>query len=190
MPQRLRASIGLIFCAALLTACASVPDGTEMQALFDAGLKDYDAGNYKAAYATWHRIEDIDLAALRNVAVMLRKGQGVEKDPKAAMIKMERAADAGLVTAQADLGDMLLNGEPRDVAAALPWLARAAAAGHPFAACQLAKLYETGDGVPKDLETARKLYQLAADAGLEDAAKALQNQPPPPPPSATVQTSH
>jgi TPR repeat protein len=154
-----------------------------MQAIFDSGLKDYDAGNYPAAYATWHSIEDVDLAALRNIAVMLRKGQGVEKDPKAAAAKMERAAEAGLVTAEADLGDMLLSGETgkRDVAAALPWLGRAVAAGHPLAAFQLAQLYETGDGVPKDLEIARKLYQQAANAGLEDAAKALKALPPPAP---------
>ena len=153
-----------------------------MQAIFDSGLKDYDAGNYPVAYATWHSIEDVDLAALRNIAVMLRKGQGVEKDPKAAAHKMERAAEAGLVTAEADLGDMYLSGETgkRDVAAALPWLVRAAAAGHPLAACQLAKLYETGDGVPKNLEIARKLYQQGADAGLEDAAAALKALPPPP----------
>jgi hypothetical protein len=152
-----------------------------MQATFNTGLTQYDAGNYSAAYATWHSIEDVDLAALRNVAVMLRKGQGVEKDPKAAMHKMERAAEAGLATADADLGDMLLSGEagPRNVAAALPWLVRAAAAGHPLAACQLAKLYETGDGVPKDLEIARKLYQQAAKTGLEDAAKALKALPSP-----------
>jgi len=161
-----------------------------MQATFNAGLAQYDAGDYQAAYRTWHGIEDVDLAALRNVAVMLRKGQGVDKDLKAARIKMERAAEAGLATAQADLGDMLLTDEPRDVAAALPWLARAAAAGHPLAAYQLAGLYERGDGVPKNLEIARKLYQEAAAAGLDDAVKALQNLPPAPAPSPAAQTGH
>lgn len=190
MQHPLRAMIGLVFCAGLLTACASSPDGAEMQATFNAGLTQYDAGNFSAAYQTWHDIEDVDLAALRNVAIMLRKGQGVEKDLKAARIKMERAANAGLVTAQADLGDMLVNDEPRDVAAALPWLARAAAAGHPLAAFQLGKLYESGDGVPKNLIVARQLYQGAAAAGVEDAAKALQNLPPAPPPSPAVQSSH
>jgi len=161
-----------------------------MQAVFDAGLKDYDAGNYAAAYRSWHSIEDFDLGALRNVAVMLRKGQGVEKDLKAAAEKMERAADAGLVSAQADLGDMLLNGEPRNVAAAFPWLARAATAGHPLAAFQLAQLYETGDGVPKSPEMARKLYGQAAAAGLEDAAKALKSLPTEQPLGPPAQSGH
>jgi hypothetical protein len=154
----------------------------EMKAIFDSGLKDYDAGNYRAAYQTWTSIEDVDLAALRNVAIMLRKGQGVEKDPKAAAAKLEHAAEAGLVSAEADLGDLLLSGEagPRDVAAALPWLTRATAAGHPLATFQLAQLYETGDGVPQNLEAARKLYEQAAAAGLEQAAKALKALPPPP----------
>jgi len=179
---------GLLFCAALLAGCASSPNHEEMQATFDAGLKQYDTGDYKGAYDTWHKIEDVDLAALRNEALMLRKGQGVEKDPKAAEKKMLQAADMGLVTAQADLGEMLLNGEagPRDVAAAIPWLSRAAAANHPIAAFQLGKLYEDGDGVPKDLETARRLYQIAAKAGLEEAAEKLRALPPPPP----AQTSH
>lgn len=174
--------VALLFCAALLAGCAT-PNHEEMQATFDAGLKQYDAGDYKGAYDTWHKIEDVDLAALRNVALMLRKGQGVAKDPKAALSKMQQAADMGLATAQADLGEMLLNGEagPRDVAAAVPWLARAAAAGHPIAAFQLGKLYEDGDGVPKDLENARRLYQIAAKAGVEGATERLQALPPPPP---------
>ena len=163
-----------------------------MQATFAAGLKEYDAGNFAAAYRTWRDIEDVDLAALRNVAVMLRKGEGVEKDPKLAASKMERAAEAGLVTAQADFADMLLSGEarPRNVAAALPWLGRAAAAGHPLAAFQLGQLYEAGDGVPKSLEAARKLYEQAAAAGLDEAVKALKTLPPPPQAGTAAQTSH
>ena len=62
---------------------------------------------------------------MRNVGTMLRTGKGVEKNPKAAEAMLERAAEAGLFTAQADLGDMLLKGEagPPDPKAAAPWLA-------------------------------------------------------------------
>jgi TPR repeat protein len=171
---------GLVVVAGLLGGCASAPSHEDMQATFDAGLKDYDAGDYKAAYDKWHKIDGYDLAALRNVALLLRRGQGVPKDPKAALAKMGQAADAGLPTAQADLGDMLLKGEagPPDPAAAAPWLARAAAAGHPIAAYQLAQLYETGTGVPKDIEAARKLYERAAKAGVNEAAARLAALPP------------
>jgi TPR repeat protein len=171
-----------MLCAALLGACASVPTHDEIQSSFDAGLKAYDAGDYKTAYSIWGDIEDYDLAALRNVALMLRMGKGVDKDPKTALKKMERAADLGLATAQADLGEMLINGEagPPDKAAAVPWLVLAAAAGHPIAAFELAKIYQEGTAVPQDLARARLLYKAAADAGVPDAAKRLESLGPAP----------
>lgn len=173
-------SLWLSLPLVLLGACAG-PNHEEMQATFDSGLSQYDAGDYAGAYKTWSSIEDVDLAALRNVALMLRKGQGVAKDPKAAEEKMERAAGLGLATAQADLGEMLLNGEAGapDVAAALPWLGRAAAAGHPIAAFELGQLYEAGKGVPRDPEAARKLYEIAAKAGMAEAQKRLNALPAP-----------
>lgn len=182
----------LILAASLAGGCAGAPSHEEMKTTFDAGLKDYDAGNYAAAYGKWHEIESYDLAALRNVALMLRKGQGVAKNPKAALAKMAQAANAGLATAQADLADMLLKGEagPPDPAAAVPWLSRAAAAGHPIAAFELAQLYESGTGVPKDIEAARKLYQMAADAGVKEAAERLAALPPAVEPATPEQTSH
>lgn len=175
---------GLLVCGLLLAGCATAPSHDQMQTSFEAGLKAYDAGDYKAAYDQWHKIDDYDLAAMRNVAMMLRKGQGVAKDPKAALKKMAQAGEDGLVTAQADAGDMLLKGEgvpAPDPAAAALWLARAAAGGHPIAAFQLAELYETGNGVPKDLVMARKLYEQAAKAGVPDAAERLKALPPAPP---------
>lgn len=177
--------IALAMTALVLAACAG-PNHAEMQASFDAGLSQYDAGNFKGAYETWRKIEDVDLAALRNVALMLRKGEGVKKDPEAARQKMERAADMGLVTAQADLGEMLLNGEggKPDPAGAVPWLGRAAAAGHPIAALELGQLFEAGNGVQKDLEAARRLYEIAAKAGSQEAATRLRAMPPAPPPDS------
>jgi uncharacterized protein len=128
MRTRLLPLAVLCLCGALLSACASLPSHEEIQAAFAAGLKAYDAGDYRTAYETWQEIEDVDLAALRNIAVMLRKGQGVEKDAEAAREKMELAAQAGLVTAQADLADMLIKGEGGhpDPKAAIPWLTSAA----------------------------------------------------------------
>jgi TPR repeat protein len=166
--------IGLSACAILLAACAA-PSHEEIQAGFDAGLKAYDAGDYKTAYKTWGKIGEYDLAALRNVALMLRKGQGVDKDPETALKKMLQAADLGLVTAQADAGEMIANGEagPPDKAAAVPLLGRAAAAGHPIAAFELAMIYEEGQAVPQDLKQACRLYRIGAGAGIAEAEKRL-----------------
>jgi len=183
---------GALLCVALLGACAGTPTHDQIQSSFDAGLKAYDAGDYKTAYSTWGDIEDYDLAALRNVALMLRKGEGVGKDPKKALEKMERAADLGLVTAQADLGEMLAGGEagPPDVAAAVPWLTSAAAAGHPIAAFALAKIYDEGKAVPQDLLKARLLYKIAADAGVPEAAKRLTTLGPAPAVSPPAASKH
>lgn len=179
--------IVLCLCTLLLAGCASAPEdsGTAIKATFGAGLKAYDSGDFETAYKDWSSIKDVDLGAMRNVAVMLRTGKGVPKDPKAAEDLMARAADAGLFTAQADLADMLLKGEagPPDPKAALPWLRRAADQDHPMAQFQLGQLYEQGIAVPKDIEMARKLYTRAAAGGVADAASRLAALPPDGPPN-------
>ena len=97
-------------------------------------------------------------------------------------------------TAQADLADMYIKGElgDPDLSAALPLLARAAAANHPGAQFQLGEFYETGAPplVPQDLEKARELYAAAARSGMPEAIARSQFLGPPatqasitPPPS-------
>ncbi|HEV7959469.1 MAG TPA: tetratricopeptide repeat protein, partial [Rhizomicrobium sp.] len=117
------------------------------------------------------------------LAMMLRKGQGVTKDPKKAEELYQRAAEAGLPTAQADLADMFLKGEagPPDLTSALPLLAAAAAANHPGAQFELGELYETGAPpyLAKDIDEARRLYTAAAGHGMTDAADRLRVVGPP-----------
>ena len=167
-------------CAAglfLLTGCAVPDSGAALKSTFDTGVTAYDTGDYARAYKIWSGIDDIDLAAMRNVAMMLRQGQGVAKDPKKAEDLYETAAEAGLPTAQADLADMLLKGEagPPDPKAALPLLVSAAAANHPLAQYELGQMYETGANglVPPDMGKARALYSAAASHGLKDAQNRL-----------------
>ncbi|MGC9953376.1 MAG: tetratricopeptide repeat protein [Rhizomicrobium sp.] len=173
--------------AALLGGCAGDRElsSATIKTTFDEGLKDYDSGNYEAAYKKWLTIDKVDLAAMRNVGIMLRTGKGVQKDPKAAEAMLKQAAEAGLFTAQADLGDMLLKGEagPPDPKAAAPWLAMAAEAGHPMAQYELGELCEQGVAVPKNIEAARTLYKAAAAGGVADAAKRLAALPPEPAPA-------
>ena len=160
-------------------------DGAEIAKIFDSGVAAYDAGDYPKAFKIWWDLRYEDLAAMRNLAMMLRRGQGVAKDPKKAEEIYQRAAEAGLPTAQADLADMLLKGEagPPDLAAALPLLAAAAAANHPVAQFELGELYETGAPpfLPKDLEVARRLYSDAAGHGMKEAADRLRVVGPPTP---------
>lgn len=177
------------FCLLFATGCASSVTTDSLKTTFDSGVAAYDAGDYARAYKIWTRIDDLDLAAMRNVALMLRKGQGVAKDPKAAEAMYQRAAEAGLPTAQADLGEMLLNGEagPPNPAAAVPWLAMAAAANHPIAQYELAGLYEKGEVVPHDLNVARRLYKASASHGMKEAQARLDALGPETPPQPLPQ---
>lgn len=177
----------LLLCAVLLgglAGCAVAHDGTELKAIFDKGLAEYDAGHYEAAFKIFQSIDEEDVAAMRNEGLMLRKGQGTPKDPKAAEEMLGRAADAGLATAQYDLAEMLLNGEAGDPdpKAAVPWLTSAASAHHPLAEYRLGVMYEEGTVVEKNLGFARTLYTQAAAAGVAEAKERLAKLPPVPNP--------
>ena len=168
------------FTIALLALCVCVAmpaqarSAQEIAAAFDSGVTAYDAGDYQKAFKIWWDLRFEDLAAMRNLGMMLRKGQGTAKDPRQAEELYLRAAEAGLPTAQADLADMYLKGElgPPDMARALPLLEAAAAANHPVAQYQLGQFYETGAPplVPQDIETAKQLYAAAAKHGMPEAA--------------------
>jgi localization factor PodJL len=88
---------------------------------------------------------------------------------------LQRAAEAGLPTAQFDLAEMLLDGEAGDPdpKAALPWLTQAAASHHAIAEYRLGILYEEGTVVDKDVRAARTLYADAAAAGVPGAKERL-----------------
>lgn len=179
----MRNRLAILLCAMLLAGCSGVT-GDKLKTTFDSGLKAYDAGDYPTAFKIWHSIDKYDLAAMRNVATMLRKGQGAPKDPKRAQELLQIAADAGQPTAQADLADMLLHGEagPPNPIQALALYQSAAAANHPVAQFQLAQWYETGwEGVlPQNTMVARRLYAAAASHGMKTAQDALARLGPEP----------
>lgn len=155
--------------------CASDTTGTSLKNDFNAGVAAYDAGDYAKAYKIWSAIDDDDIAAMRNVAMMRRQGLGTAKDPKGAEDMYLRAAEAGLPTAQADLADMLIRGEAGepDFKRALPLLEAAAAANHPLAQYELAQFYEVGQQVPRNMAVARDLYAAAASHGMKEAQARL-----------------
>jgi len=166
-----------------MAGAAQARSSAEIAAIFSSGVSAYDAGDYEKAFKIWWDLRYEDLAAMRNLGMMLRKGQGTQKDPQKAEEIYLRAAEVGLPTAEADLADMYLKGElgPPDMTRALPLLARAAAANHPGAQYQLGEFYETGAPplVPQDLEIARQLYAAAARSGLPEALARSQFLGPP-----------
>jgi TPR repeat protein len=175
MRSKLSVIIPVCLCVAFAAGCATVHDTDELKTIFDRGLAAYDAGRYEEAFALFKSIDDEDVAAMRNEGLMLRKGQGVAKDPQAAEDALQRAAEAGLPTAQYDLAEMLLNGEAGapDPKAALPWLTQAAAAHHPIAEYRMGVFYEEGTLVEKNLAFARTLYADAAARGVPEAKERL-----------------
>lgn len=171
-------------CVLLAAGCSTTISPEERVSSFDEGVRLYDAGQYEDAYKIFDGLSYVDAAAARNAALMLRKGQGVEKDPAEAKRLFQFAAQAGLATAAADLGEMLLLGEggSPDPGQALPWLQMASMAHHAIAEYHLGMMYETGNGVEKDLGMAKKLYADSASSGMEESAvrlKALGGEPPP-----------
>lgn len=164
----------------MVSACASNQTGASLKNSFDSGVAAYDSGDYAKAYKIWSSIDDDDIAAMRNVAMMRRQGLGTDKDPKGAEDLYLRAAEAGLPTAQADLADMLIRGEagPPDLQRALPLLQAAAAANHPLAQYELAQFYEVGQLVPQNLTVARNLYAAAASHGMKEAQARLDQLGP------------
>jgi len=169
----------LSVCFPVAPAVAS-QEGAEPPAapnqLFDQGVADYDAQDYRDAFRIFlHLAKKDDVAAMRNVALMKRKGLGCRLDPEGALDFLSRAAHAGLPTAQADLAVMLLDGEagPPDPKAALPWLVLAADANHPIAEYRLGRLYEDGTVLPRNLATAKALYEKAAARGVTEAQARL-----------------
>src|SRR3954469_491785 len=53
------------------------------QAMFNQGAAYYDHGDYTHAYQVFYYLaEHDDIAAMRNVALMKRKGQGTTRDPQ------------------------------------------------------------------------------------------------------------
>ena len=165
----------------------SLPD----EKLFQSGVKAYDKGDYAEAFKDWLPLaRNDDLAAMRNVGLLLRKGLGTKRDPERALYFYERAGSAGFVPAQLNAAIMYLEGDgiPRDYKKASFWLQLAAVSGEPIAQYNLGVMFEKGLGVPRDLPRAMGWYALAARQGhsmaLGRLAELVPTLPPAnPPPS-------
>jgi TPR repeat protein len=180
MPKRLWAAMfaGGVFAFGAAQAAPLPPEPPSKvyvpgnQKRFQEGVAAFDAHDYAKAYAIFTELaRHHDIAALRNVAYMQRKGLGTKRNPKAALDNYKLAAVAGMPTAAADLGQMLLYGEagPADPKAALRWLKMAAAASHPVAQFLLGQMYEFGEAVPQDYQKAKRLYAASAARGYTPA---------------------
>lgn len=158
---------------AVLSDATPLPPPSER---FQQGVAAYDKGDFAAAYGIWLPLaQQADLAAMRNVALLLREGKGVARDPKRALWFYEEAGAKGFTLAQINAAFMHLNGDgvPKNLEAAAFWFHSAARANSPIAQFNLATMYETGQGVTKDIAKALGWYALAARSGSQPALDRL-----------------
>ncbi len=135
---------------------------------FLEGVTAYDTGDYHRAFEVWLPLaQGGDLAAMRNVALMLRKGEGTPRDPARALWFYEEAGSKGFGLAQLNAAFMHLEGDgvPKNIEAAAFWFHAAALSGSPIAQYNIAVMYERGQGVDKDMPRALGWYALAARSG-------------------------
>jgi TPR repeat protein len=93
-------------------ACAPKLTSMDMSNLFEKGVASYEAGDFQTALQHWRPLaENNDLAALRNIGHLYRRGLGVERDPQKAANYYLRAAELGFAPAQFNLAMMQLSGD-------------------------------------------------------------------------------
>lgn len=114
--------------------------------------------------------------AQNNLGVMLKDGQGVERDEAKAAEWFRRAAQQGNVLAESNLGWMFHGGRgvEQNYDSAHYWYRKAALQGHASAQNNLGLLYRDGLGLPQDSDTARYWFSLAAEQGLRQALHNLE----------------
>jgi len=184
MARRVWLVCGLIALAAL-TAADARADFAEARAAFNSG-------QFEKAHKLLEPLaEEGDPRAQYALGAMYHNGLSVEKDYDIAEGHYRAAAEQGYPSAQFGLGALYEAGRgvPQDFAEAAEWYRRAAEQtdiesrwpgnrgprdGAAFAQNALGRLYETGRGVPQDLEEAEKWYRMAADYGYAPAAENLE----------------
>jgi len=141
-----------------------------------AGVKDgvdaWQRGDYAAAVAIWRPLaESGDGDAAFNLAQAYKLGRGVPTDLGQAKIWYGKAAQAGHVQGAANYGLLLF--QDGDRRSAMPWIAKASAAGDPRAQYVYGTALFNGDLAARDWPKAYALMTRAAAAGLPQATTSL-----------------
>ncbi len=101
------------------------------------------------------------------LARMYNSGEGVPKDPAAAVLWLQKAANQGHADAQYSLGTSYLlgYGVPKNAVAAVEWLLKSAQQGNTLAQTNLGAMYLNGDGVAQDFRQALLWLEKAGARG-------------------------
>ena len=136
----------MLLALGLLAGCAPAPEPmqTVRDHYFYGGLAAFHEGLPAEAARQWQRAAELgDGEAARNLAHLYRQGLGVEADGHMAQAWYQVAADAGVISAEYNLGMLYMKGGaglPADPDEGMRRLARAAEAGFPPATAELERL--------------------------------------------------
>lgn len=133
-------------------ACGTLADAYDAAA-FDDAAHVLAAQTYEKACARGHQDSCASLGS------RYAKGEGVARDHDRANALLKGACDAGLGGACANYAAQCVNGCGGAPADGMAYYQRACDHGSRDACTQVARFHEIGDGVPKDVERARKVYE-------------------------------
>jgi len=143
--------------------------------MFDTGR---GAKKNPAEAAKWYHMaaDRRHAMALNNLGHLYLNGRGVNRNVDRARALYQRAARGGDPVAQTSLGRLYLNGRgvPRIPDKAIAWFRKAARQDYGPAMYYLGLMQLRGWGMPQDREEARHWFVAAADAGSEQAERALE----------------
>lgn len=168
---RLRSGGLAIPVLALLAACICLPVNS-YAADYQAGLKAYESGDFKAAFGIFISLaEKGNVEAQCNAGLMLFNGEGTKQDSGAGIDWLARAAERGSAQAQYNLAVAYsMTEEEGNRARAVELFTRAAEQGLPEARHNLAVLCMTGEGTGRDAPRAIRLFGQAAEGGYAHSA--------------------
>jgi len=159
--------VGWVLAVALLMSAPVAAQGVK------AGIDAYARGDYAAALAVWRPLAGKgDADAMFNLGQAYRLGKGVSIDLGEALSWYNRAATAGHVDAQTQLG--ILYFQNGNQLSGLRWLKQAADAGEPRAQLLYGTALFNGDGlIRRDPELAYRYVAKSAAQGLAPATTTL-----------------
>ena len=162
-------------CAGL--AAALILLGTSGMAAadnYERGFAALDDGRYDEAlyYISLYAVNG-DPRAQYTMGVMHRRGLGVARDDREALLWYLSAAEAGHMLGQYAAGLAFDRGigADRDVANALHYLEEAALQGHAAAPVQIGSIHYLGNGIEVDHARAYFWWQIAANRNAPGAAQ-------------------
>jgi len=164
-----RALLAAVLVATLSAAGPALAD-------LESALRDYEAGNFEAAYAEFKNLADGgEAVAMFHLGLMHENGEGTSLNYPRAADWYRRAAQRGNGDAQLRLGMLYEQGlgVPLDLPRAAQYFRDAAEQGVVAAQTRLGLAYRDGRGVLPDPAEARRWLDKAAATGDDEALQAV-----------------